>query len=438
MVSPQSKAFLDDLEKHFLLTLPEAREMISRFHREMRLGLSGKPDRLQMLPAFAGRPNGAESGRFLALDLGGTHFRVMEIILDGCRKASINRAMHLPIPPEAMHTDADSLFGFLADGVIRFFQEYRIHRGQKIDLAFCFSFPVQQDSIRSGKLIRWTKDFSASGVVGHDVVALLSKAIRKWNLSGIDVCVLVNDTVGTLAAGAYSEPSCDMGLILGTGTNACYLERGDRLIVPHPDSMGDKMIINVEWGDFEPPNPTPYDSRVDRESGNPGGQKLEKAVSGKYLGKIAQSVIREMIRQGLLRLRTSSEPTGEDSSLSTRHLSILEGGFGTLPGFISAYSSEDRVVLQHIARIVSTRSATIAAAATAAVVTWMDPKLKVDHFVAVDGSLFEKYPNYKERMEAFLRLLFPNHANRIRLGKVRDGSGIGAAVIAAMQRTHCV
>ena len=35
---------------------------------------------------------------------------------------------------------------------------------------------------------------------------------------------ILNDTTGCLMSTAWREPKCRIGLILGTGTNACYLE----------------------------------------------------------------------------------------------------------------------------------------------------------------------------------------------------------------------
>lgn len=37
--------------------------------------------------------------------------------------------------------------------------------------------------------------------------------------------IQVNDTVGTLAGGRYSSPDVIAAVILGTGTNAAYVER---------------------------------------------------------------------------------------------------------------------------------------------------------------------------------------------------------------------
>lgn len=48
-----------------------------------------------------------------------------------------------------------------------------------------------------------------------------------WNRHAHEeVLVQVNDTVGTLAGGRYNfEEETMVGCILGTGTNACYVER---------------------------------------------------------------------------------------------------------------------------------------------------------------------------------------------------------------------
>ena len=62
---------------------------------------------------------------------------------------------------------------------------------------------------------------------------------------------LVNDTTGTQMALGWSNPDCYVGLILGTGTNACYMEQTSNI----PKYTGDKskhsqVIINCEWGAF--------------------------------------------------------------------------------------------------------------------------------------------------------------------------------------------
>lgn len=41
-------------------------------------------------------------------------------------------------------------------------------------VGFCFSFAVEQAALNSGKLLVWTKGFNVEGVIGRDVVQLLS------------------------------------------------------------------------------------------------------------------------------------------------------------------------------------------------------------------------------------------------------------------------
>ena len=171
------------------------------------------------------RPKGDETGEFFALDLGGTNFRVLSGKLDGKRRAIVSAVRKFAIPKKDMQGTGVQLFDFIAGGIDSFLTENRIDRTNVYDLAFTFSFPVEQTSVAAGKLIVWTKGFSAKGVRGRDVVELLNQALKRKHISCIHVTALTNDTVGTLVARSYADPTCDMGVIMGTGTNACYREK---------------------------------------------------------------------------------------------------------------------------------------------------------------------------------------------------------------------
>lgn len=89
---------------------------------------------------------------------------------------------------------------------------------------------------------------------------------------------MVNDTTGTQLAVGISDPDCHIGLILGTGTNACYMEDLKAI----PKFTGDKkrysqVIINTEWGAFGDdgkldPYLTSYDRELDTYVLNKGQQ----------------------------------------------------------------------------------------------------------------------------------------------------------------------
>ena len=50
---------------------------------------------------------------------------------------------------------------------------------------------------------------------------------------------------------AWKNPKCRIRMIIGTGTNACYLEDIDRVDTWDGDKGDPKhVIINTEWGAF--------------------------------------------------------------------------------------------------------------------------------------------------------------------------------------------
>jgi len=152
-----------------------------------------------------------------------------------------------------------------------------------------------------------------------------------------------------------------------------------------------------------------------------------------YLGEIVRRVIIEMMTQGLLFKGTSLSAFSKEYILHTEHLSLVAQGSDFFADFgLRDVSDVDRRTIQELCRIVSTRSARIAGAAIAAVVAWMDVNIESHHTIAIDGTLFEKYPGYQDHIKGILRKLFGERAKRIKLELVRDGSGIGSAIIGAV------
>ena len=46
-------------------------------------------------------------------------------------------------------------------------------------IGFCFSFPVEQTAVDSGRLLAWTKGYENPGAVGADPARLLQEAFRR-------------------------------------------------------------------------------------------------------------------------------------------------------------------------------------------------------------------------------------------------------------------
>ena len=105
------------------------------------------------------------------------------------------------------------MFDYLAEGIKKFVPE-ACEEGPPMPLGVTFSFPIDQTSLTTGTLNRWTKGFSADGVVGKDVCKLLNEALARKGVKRVHVAALINDTTGTLASGGAGNPSCYIGLIL--------------------------------------------------------------------------------------------------------------------------------------------------------------------------------------------------------------------------------
>lgn len=106
---------------------------------------------------------------------------------------------------------------------------------------------------------------------------------------------------------AWKDERCRIGLILGTGTNACYLEEvKDIHTINQEDFVRQKhMVINTEWGAFGDNGEldfirTKWDRKVDEFSVNPGKQIFEKMISGMYMGELIRQVLVDLIKDDLI------------------------------------------------------------------------------------------------------------------------------------------
>ncbi|KAJ3107496.1 glucokinase [Phlyctochytrium bullatum] len=412
---------------------------------EMKKGLLDDNQTIKMIPSHVtNRPTGTETGSFLALDLGGSNFRVCEVTLEGNGIARMKQRKYT-VSDDLKTGAGDKLFDFFADCVGAFLDEIDTSatKGKERKLGFTFSFPVSQTSINKGSLMAWTKGFHASGVEGKDVVELLQAAFHRRNIK-VNVAALVNDTTGTLISHAYLSPNTYVGVILGTGTNAAYVEQMSNIPKLKDAPAGaNEMIINTEWGAFDNEQIvlpiTQYDTRLDRESVNPGRQIFEKLISGMYLGEIVRLAILDLIKTGELFGGKSSAVLETRYAFETAYMSRIERDHtldlsdtkAVLVDLVKVPKTtrSDRVIVRGICELVGKRAARLSAAGIAAIVTKIN---RLDGCViAIDGSLFELYPHFANRMRDALREMLGMSAENIVLEQARDGSGQGAALIAA-------
>ncbi|CAL8328152.1 unnamed protein product [Arctogadus glacialis] len=440
---------VEQILSEFRLNKEDLKEVMKRMQLEMDRGLrleTHKEASVKMLPTYVcSTPEGSEVGDFLALDLGGTNFRVMLVKVgeDEERgwKVETKNEMY-SISEDAMTGTAEMLFDYIAECISDFLGKHHI-KHKKLPLGFTFSFPVRHEDIDKGILLNWTKGFKASGAEGNNIVGLLRDAIKRRGDFEMDVVAMVNDTVATMISCYYEDRSCEVGMIVGTGCNACYME--EMRTVELVEGEEGRMCVNTEWGAFGDNGELEdfrleYDRVVDEFSLNPGQQLYEKLISGKYMGELVRLVLIKLVNQDLLFNGDASDLLKTRGGFETRYVSQVESDSGDRKQIYNILStlgllpSElDCDIVHLVCESVSTRSAHMCAAGLAAVINVMRERrsqeaLKIT--VGVDGSVYKLHPCFQNRCHEIVRELTP-HCD-ITFIESEEGSGRGAALISAV------
>ncbi|KAI3882873.1 hypothetical protein MKX03_010821 [Papaver bracteatum] len=422
--SISEKSILENLQTDCATPLNVIRNIADSMITQMKDGLDHGGSNLQMLLSYVNSlPTGQEKGLFYALDLGGTNFRVLRVQLDGEGNVVVEKKSW-EIPEDRRTGTQEGLFGFIASGVAVFiveeFEKYKIPLDTKREIGFTFSFPINQTSINEGTLIEWTKGFNISDTIGKDVVACLKEAMAVKKLDMFSVTALDSDV--------------KVAVILGTGTNACYIERMDA--IPKINRQGDQIshIINTEWGAFADQGVLPlteFDQHLSTDSDE--GRIYEKMISGKYLGVVVSKVLLKMAESENLFGKEYTAPDLND--MQSDSSGELETVGLILDERLEVETSLDirRTVVNVIDTIVK-RAARLAGAGIVAILKKMEqdtPGLIYEKrtVVAIDGRLYEQYQQYQLYLnEVVAELIGPF----VVIKQFPDASGVGAALLSGM------
>uniref|UniRef100_A0AAZ3PE99 hexokinase n=1 Tax=Oncorhynchus tshawytscha TaxID=74940 RepID=A0AAZ3PE99_ONCTS len=431
----------------FRLSKAQLLEVKKRMRTEIENGLGKKTHdsaTVKMLPTYVrSTPDGTENGDFLALDLGGTNFRVLLVKIRSGKRRTVE--MHnkiYAIPIEVMQGTGEELFDHIVY-CISDFLDYMGMKSARLPLGFTFSFPCHQKSLDAGILVNWTKGFKCTDCEGEDVVELLREGIKRKEEFDLDVVAVVNDTVGTMMTCAYEEPTCEVGLIAGTGSNACYME--EMRNIETVEGNEGRMCVNMEWGAFGDNGclddiRTQYDCAVDENSLNEGKQRYEKMCSGMYLGEIVRNILIDLTKRGFLFRGKISETLKTRGIFETKFLSQIESDRLALLQVRAILQQlgldstcDDSIIVKEVCSTVSLRAAQICGAGMAGVVDKIRENRGLDHLdvtVGVDGTLYKLHPHFSRIFHQTVKELAPKCNVNFLLSE--DGSGKGAALITAV------
>ncbi|GAB7348859.1 hypothetical protein MBLNU459_g7562t1 [Dothideomycetes sp. NU459] len=446
-----------------------------------------------MLPSFNHTlPTGCERGTFLALDVGGSTFRVALVRLSG--KDSEKDGMEImtirsfAIDRKVRDLKGKSFFDWIAERIeeVLAVDDHQPDRcARPLSMALAWSFPIEQTSTRSGSLLPMGKGFCAThGVEGQDLCELIMHSCRERKLNVL-LQALVNDSSATLLSQAYRDPSTRLSLILGTGINsAIYLpvsalsseKYGDR-----PQSwyaVAKRVLVNTElsmfgnavWGS------SPWDNHLNATHGLPDFQPLEYKVGGRYLGELVRLILVEAIETvGLFRGQMPAK-LQEPYALDTGIVAQFEHD---TTDFLCAASTAmqaahplprnqqpslgDLHFVRSVSKLVSNRAAgyvatavhalwslqrTASAPSTPSGPVFSSPSSSLgDDFhyrqshvtIACNGSVMEKYPDFRARCQVFLNelaVLSGADEHAISIEMAYESSVFGAAVAAASEASE--
>ncbi|PWY72194.1 putative hexokinase family protein XprF [Aspergillus sclerotioniger CBS 115572] len=310
----------------------------------------------QFLPTPVTRlPTGLETGRYLAIDVGGTNLRVAFIELlgeatesdvrstdasersrDTIRKAQRQRVRRTlerawPIQEHLKMDKAEDLFSWIGDCIAEVVAESltseatRGHIPEELEMGITFSFPIMQESLTEATLMPMGKGFAITSDLDLRKILLSgyekhtrrpdnefepsSKRRKLFELPKLKIAAITNDTVATLASLAYAVKSLPnsrvaMGMIVGTGCNATIpmklgmLHDSKAKHVKSKDPQAEETVVNTEWTIAGAALPlrelniiTKWDIELDRACVRPGFQPFEYLTGGRYIGELIRLVL---------------------------------------------------------------------------------------------------------------------------------------------------
>jgi hexokinase len=417
---------------------------------DMERGLKGQSSSLPMIPSYISPLSRLEPGKtVLALDAGGTNLRASLVHFDGQGRAVAEGTVKVPMPGSKGRVNAEQFFDLIAGAALPLLTNAPGIAG----IGFTFSYAMEITSDADGILQVFSKEVDAPDVIGKHVGRGLREALARQGYRYDGPIVLLNDTVATLLSGMVSIPSDGedkpsanaygfgggpvIGFILGTGFNTAYPETS----IPKIgfESHNAPQIVVCETGTFKLRYRGQLDLEYDNSTKNPGIYTLEKASSGAYLGPLTLHILKQAVKDGVIRF-TKSEELLAMPNLETRVLNEFThaplAAAGPLGSLFGLDEGGALAAVQYLTSIITERGALFSAAALAATVERMSPGCEpwAPVRIAVEGTTYLIYKGMRRSLESWLhRMLMRGKPRPYIIAPVEQASLFGAAV-AAMSR----
>ena len=354
---------------------------------QMLEGLAGR-GRIPMLPSYLSTDiRVSEGAACCVMDAGGTNLRT-------ARAAYRNGAWELEqlektaMPGTGGELTFREFYGELAAPLRPLEGHERV--------GLCFSYNVSLGRSLDGTLDFWCKEVRVPEAVGRMVGASLREALGE----GCRSVHVLNDSVAAM----LGAEDVQVGVILGTGVNVCYLEQISRIPKLPADLNAEAMIVSTEVGEFDGFPRSDFEEAVIAATDEPDGAPAEKQCSGGYLGDVIAAAWRAARAEGL-----------------------LEGTYASDLGSVSRMLQEQpETTAARIAAVAIHRAAKIAAVLCAGPILRAGQEERCVR-VAVEGSQYWRLTGFREHFHRELEALLEPRGITCRIVRSENACLIGAA-----------
>ena len=365
---------------------------------DMNKGLSGQKSDQDMILTYSLPPKSKVKNKsVIVIDAGGTNFRSCLVTFDENGNAIISDLEKTKMPAIDKELSKKEFFNQIAKNLE--------HLKNKADsIGFCFSYPMTITQDGDGIVTGFSKEVKAPEVVGSKIGECLKAELESRGWKTINKITMLNDTVAALLAGHAIAPvgkkySSYIGLILGTGLNAAYIQ-------PAREGIA-KQIVVCESGKTKAVTRSDFDIAFDRTTVTPGTFYMEKSCSGAYLGPVALLVIKGAAQDGLFSGALSEKLLALDSLTLIEFDQYLHApeADSTLGSLVKQYAQgDDGEILFELLDAVAERSARRAAAILSACVVQSGAGVDSSAPVCIlcNGTTFHKTYKVKDRVLGYL------------------------------------
>ena len=390
--------FLDQIG--FSISNEEMEVVEACFLQKAEQGLLNDNSSVPMLPSYLTfSPWPTSDKHIITIDAGGTHLRVCLLLMKSDRRYQVLYQNQCDMPGKKEIINKKEFFDRIAEMILPVACESH-------QIGLCFSFNCRSLPDRDSIVISLDKEFHVSDIAGAKVGECLRLSLAGLGAKGPYDITVLNDSVAALLGASAIYGKIEIGLIIGTGFNICYLEQNSHIKKDHflpKDSFS--SIINTEAGSFCTLPVSFADRMLSQILQCPDNNNLlEKMIGGEYQGTLLEALIILAARKHLIHpsceqyfLTHSRIISGKDVNL------IVHGEWSECQLHIPNLSLEDMSVILSLAEAIQERAAEMIAMCLTAISHHLGKERTDTVQIAVEGSTYCLNDKFRNRLDQILQ-----------------------------------